>query len=116
VVGIGVRLAGDENEQAFELGDGERDQAGVGGWVLVRGGGQDRLQGNGFRLCGGHGSDGESGHRQDEVADQGGVETDLGVVETEWSLPTSKSSSTGHRNTPPAPASSAAPSGRPEGQ
>jgi hypothetical protein len=36
VVRVGVWPAGDEDEQAFDLRDGERDQAGVRWWVVIR--------------------------------------------------------------------------------
>ena len=42
VMFFGQVAAGDQVEQAFDLGDGEWDQPGIGGWWLVGPGGQRR--------------------------------------------------------------------------
>jgi hypothetical protein len=76
--------AGDQVEQAFDLGDGEWDQPGIGGWWLVGPGGQRRRWPVAGGCCGGGDrADGEGGHGQHGVAQQGGVAADLGVVESE---------------------------------
>ena len=83
VVGGVVVGVGDQVEQSFELGNGERDQPGVARWLLVVAVGQDRLWPSGFLGGGGDGADGEGGHGERDVAEHGGVEADLAVVESE---------------------------------
>jgi hypothetical protein len=36
VMVLGVVCSGEEDEETADLGDGEGDEAGVGGWVLVQ--------------------------------------------------------------------------------
>src|SRR4051794_22188596 len=81
-MGFGLEVSGDQAEQSFDLGDGQSDQARILGWQVLRRGGQDGGGGSGFGLGGGDGADGERGYGQHDVSQQGGVETDLGVVES----------------------------------
>ena len=75
---------GEEGEQAPDFGDGERDEAGVGGWFLIAGCGWGRLcAGFGVHARRGGGADRQGHHGQGEVTDQGVVAADLAVVETE---------------------------------
>jgi hypothetical protein len=50
---FGQVAAGDQVEQAFDLGDGEWDQPGIGGWWLVGPGGQRRWWPVAGGCCGG---------------------------------------------------------------
>jgi hypothetical protein len=59
VMGFGLGMACDEVEQAFDLGDGQGDQAGIVGWLGVGGGRQDRGGGADSGLGGGDRADGE---------------------------------------------------------
>ncbi len=81
-LGSGVKV-----QQPAGFGDGEWDQAGVFGWVLVGIGGW-RRQGRGFLAQGrgGAGTDRQGDHGQGQVTDQGVFEADLAVVETELVL------------------------------
>src|SRR5690348_14156931 len=83
VVSLGQQLASDQYEQSFDLGDGQRDQAEIFGWLIVAGAGQDR----GWRLSSGLGcgnrADRESGHGEHDMPQIGGVEPNLGMVESE---------------------------------
>ena len=79
--------AGEQVVQAPDLCDGERDQAGICGWLLVRASRRGRLGAGGRPGVGGSdGADGEGGHRQNEVAVQGGVGANLGLIEPEMSF------------------------------
>ena len=87
VVGAGLAGAGEQGVQAADFGDGQWDQAGVFGWVLVgcqwwwgQGGGLVAHGGGGGR------ADRQGRHGQGEVADDGLVEADLAVVEGELVL------------------------------
>ena len=60
--------------------------------------GQDSLWAVGFFRRDGDGADGEGGHGEHDVAQHGGVEADLAVVEPEVVLAEVEGSSTGHRS------------------
>jgi hypothetical protein len=83
-----VRLAERGGEQSPDLGDGERDEARIGGGCGVRAG---RRRGLGVGAVpehrGGDGADREGGHDQDEVAQDRGVEPGLALVQPEAALP-----------------------------
>ena len=84
MVVLGQVAAGDQVEQAFDLGDGERNQPGFRrGWLVGPGWHRRRWSVAGGRCGGGGGADGECGHGQHGVAQQSGVATDLGLVEPE---------------------------------
>jgi len=83
VMGDVVAGVGEQVEQSFDLGDGERDQPDVLGWLLVGVVGEDGLWSSGFLGGGGDRADGEGGHGEHDVAQHGGVEADLTVVESE---------------------------------
>ena len=68
VVGFGQESAVGQVEQAFDLGDGQGDQSGVVGWLLVGPGRQDRRWCPSFRLGGGDRADRKRGHGQHGVA------------------------------------------------
>src|ERR1039457_3183182 len=75
-------------EQASDLRDGERDEAGVGGRRLVRAGRRRCLPvGLVAEKSGGDGADREGGAGQDGVPGDRGVEPDLGLVQAELVLP-----------------------------
>jgi hypothetical protein len=98
VVGGGVPGSGDQVGQAFDLGDGEYDRAGVGGWFVV-GTGRRRWQsrvGLSHR-GGGDGVDCQGGDGQGDVVER---RTWL-WSNPKWSFLTGKSSSTGHGPTSP---------------
>ena len=84
--GAGPVVSG--GEQALDLGDGERDQAGVGGRRLV---GPDRGRCLGIGAVaeqgGGDGADRQGGHDQHGVAGDRGVEPGLALVQAEAVLP-----------------------------
>jgi hypothetical protein len=74
-------------EQALDLVDGERDQAGVRRRLVVRAGGRRCLGTGAFpELGGGDGADRESGHDQHGVPQDRGVEPGLALVEAEAAL------------------------------
>ena len=81
VVFLGVVCAGEQVEQSFDLGDGQGDESGVGGWLFIRAVRQDRLGCLGSLF--GDGADGEGGHGEHDVAIQSGVVADLAVIEPE---------------------------------
>jgi hypothetical protein len=79
-----LRAAQGVGEQVLDFPDAERDQA----WVcgrLAAGSGWRRGLGVGAlaELGGGDGADREGGHDQDEVAQDGGVEAGLALVQAE---------------------------------
>ena len=62
VVFYAVAGVGEQVEQSFDLGDSERDQPEVLGWLLVGAVGEDRLWSSAFLGGGGDRADGEGGH------------------------------------------------------
>ena len=73
--------------QALDLVDGERDQAGVCGRLVVQAGGRRGLGVGAFpQLGGGDRADREGGHDQHEVPQDRGVEPGLALVEAEAAL------------------------------
>ena len=84
VVGQLLPGAGDQIGQAFDLGDGQRDEPWVFGWLIV-GAGRWWCEGVGDRAQrgGGDRAGSQGDHRENEVAQQGGVEPDLAVVQAE---------------------------------
>jgi hypothetical protein len=88
VVPARVRVLGAGGEQAFYLGDGQRDHAGVERRGLVRGDRGRRLGiGAVPELGGGDGADGQGGHDEHDVAQDRGVEPGLALVQAEAVLP-----------------------------
>jgi hypothetical protein len=84
VVVQAVPGAGEEVDQPFHLSDGQRDQAGIGGWeVLVAGGWRWGAAGSCAGSGGGNGADGQSGqsgqsgHGQHQVPKQRRIRADL---------------------------------------
>ena len=75
------------SEQALDLVDGQRDQPGVCGRLVVWPG-RRRCLGAGAvpQLGGGDGADREGGHDQHEVAQDRGVEAGLALVQAEAAL------------------------------
>jgi hypothetical protein len=82
-----VDAPGDQVDQPFGLGDGHRDEPGIVGRLIVRAG-RIRRQHRCERAHrrGGDRTDGERGHARDDMAQQGGLEPDLALVETEVAL------------------------------
>jgi hypothetical protein len=83
VVGGGVPCSGEQVEETLDFGDGEWDEARIGGWLVVCVGWRRWWC---CRLAHGGGGDGANGHGchgEDEVAFEGRVEPDLAVVESE---------------------------------
>jgi len=71
-------------EQAPDFRDGQRDHPGLGGGRLIRAGWWWCLAvGAVFEQGGGGGADDQGGHDQHEVAGDGGVEADLGLIQAE---------------------------------
>jgi hypothetical protein len=74
-------------EQAPDLADGERDEAGVGGRLVVWAAPRRRLGiGPVPELGGRDGADRQGGHDQNEVPQDRGVEPGLALVQAEASL------------------------------
>jgi hypothetical protein len=66
-----VPAAGEEIDQSFDLGDGQRDQTRVGGWNVVgRGGWRCRAGGGRAGIGGGDSTHGQGGHGQHQVPKQ----------------------------------------------
>ena len=63
-----VAGVGEQVEQSFDLGDGERDQPEVSGGLLVGTMGEDGLWPSAFLGGSGDGADGEGGHGEHDVA------------------------------------------------
>ena len=81
------RAAEGGGEQALDLVDGQRDQPGVGGRLVVRPGGRRGLGvGAVPQLRGGDGADGQGGHDQHGVRQDRGVEAGLALVQAEAAL------------------------------
>ena len=72
MVGLRLESTGDQDKQPFDLSHGQRDQAGIGWWLLVECGGQNRGRCAGFRLSGGDRTDRESGHHQHDKTETRG--------------------------------------------
>jgi hypothetical protein len=78
----GAGVVEGRGEEVLDLVDGQRDEAGVGWGLLVRGCGGWCLGAGGVpEPGGGDGADGEGGHDEDEVAADRGVEAGLALVE-----------------------------------
>jgi hypothetical protein len=60
-------LAGNQDEQSFDLGDGHRDQTGVGGWLLVGPDRQDRWWRLGFSVGRGDSAHGHGNHGEHDM-------------------------------------------------
>jgi len=86
-VGDAVQGLAGQHVKAFDLGNGERDQAGVSWWLLVSSGRYRRGRAGCAQVGGGDRADRQGGHDQGQVPDDRGVQADLGVVVAELVLP-----------------------------
>src|SRR5437764_627554 len=78
------RLLDNAREQSLDLGDGQRNRPGLGGWCLVRPVRRRRLGVSAvLEAGGGDCADGEGGHDQHGVTRDRGVEPGLALVQAE---------------------------------